>query len=99
MLYLHVYKVTMKIVGDAFCFLWTTTTTTTTTTTSFITYNTSYNERFVHPHLAKLIELGGAKIKWLINMYNDKDYERKYLTFKNNVNAQERQWNVDWDSS
>lgn len=42
---------------------------TTTTTTTFITYNTSYSERFVHPNLARLIELGGAKIKYLIEIY------------------------------
>ena len=45
------------------------TTTTTTTTTTFITYNTSYSEKFVHPNLARLIELGGAKIKYLINIF------------------------------
>ena len=40
-----------------------------TTTTTFITYNTSYSEKFVHPNLARLIELGGAKIKYLINLF------------------------------
>ena len=38
----------------------TTTTRTTTTTATFITYNTSYSKKFVHPNLARLIELGGA---------------------------------------
>ena len=31
--------------------------------TTFITYNTSYNEKFVHPNLGRLIKLAGAKIK------------------------------------
>ena len=35
----------------------------------FITYNSSYSEKFVHPNLARLIELGGAKIKYLINIF------------------------------
>ena len=29
-------------------------------TTTFITYNTSYSEKFVYPNLARLIELGGV---------------------------------------
>ena len=28
-----------------------------------------YSEKFVHPNLARLIELGGAKIKYLINIF------------------------------
>ena len=43
--------------------------TTTTTTTTFITYNTSYGEKFVQPNLARLIELAGAKIKQLFNIF------------------------------
>lgn len=35
----------------------------TTTTTTFITYSTSYSEKFVHPNIARLIKLGGTKIK------------------------------------
>ena len=33
------------------------------TTTMFITYNTSYSEKFFHTNLARLIDLGRAKMK------------------------------------
>ena len=33
-----------------------------TTTTAFIAYNTGYSEKFVDPNLARLIDLGGAKM-------------------------------------
>ena len=38
----------------------TTTDTFSETTTTFNTHNTIYSEKFVHPNLARLIELGGA---------------------------------------
>ena len=38
------------------------------TTTTFITYNTNYSEKFVHPYFARLIELGGTQVKQLFNI-------------------------------
>ena len=60
-----------------------------TTTTTFITYNSSYSEKFVHPNLARLIELGGAKIKYLINIFT-----MTKITKGNNYYLRQEQLNV-----
>ena len=61
-------------------------TTTTSTTTTFITYNTNYTEKFVHPNLARLIELGGAYIKQLFNI-KGKEKERNFICVSNRSSA------------